>query len=268
MENRAKITAKLVKILENLASVPKKGYNKGQNYYYMREVDVMEALKRELIDKKMFMLTSAKHVETEKKDRMDKNGNNVTEFLVTVQTEHTFIDSESGEQLTITSVGSGIDSGDKSASKAITASVKFALVKNFMISDEGADIENDGAVITESAKATGNIMAKLGAKKAAFTPDFESAPKGLKDNAIKTKLTKFEPPVKESINVGTESILKDIPVIQAEGLKPNKVEQPKPKANGNATGLLARMAAAAAKSTNTTFQSLGKPGLLDDPDFE
>ena len=59
MENK-KIATKLVGILETLGSVPKKGYNKSQNYHYTREVDVLDALKKELVEKKIILLTSSK----------------------------------------------------------------------------------------------------------------------------------------------------------------------------------------------------------------
>jgi len=147
--SNAKIASKLVKILANLSSVPKKGYNKNQNYNYMREVDVLEALKKELVENKIILLTSSRFVEMRDKPKTDKNDNKVVEFVTTVETTHRFIDSESGEELTINSVGSGYDSLDKGASKAITASVKYALMKTFMISDEGADIENDGETVPQ-----------------------------------------------------------------------------------------------------------------------
>lgn len=134
-----KLASKLLNILDTMGGVPKKGYNKHQNYHYMREVDVMEALKEQLIKNKIIMLTSSKFVDIQKKDGKDK-----TEFVTTVETTHTFLDTETGESLPITSVGSGYDSSDKGASKAITASFKYAIMKTFMISDEGADIENDG----------------------------------------------------------------------------------------------------------------------------
>jgi hypothetical protein len=146
MTQNKNITTKLVKILESLASVPKKGYNKHQNYYYMREVDVLEALKEELVKNKVLLLTSSDFVDLQKTDVKDR----VT-YLTTVKTKHTFIDSETGEELTITSVGSGYDNTDKGAAKAITSAVKYALMKTFMISDEGSDIENDGESIAKPA---------------------------------------------------------------------------------------------------------------------
>jgi hypothetical protein len=137
-----KLAGKLVKILGALGAVEKKGYNAHQKYHYMREVDVMEALKAQLIAEKIIMLTSSEFVDIQRKENKDK-----VEFVTTVKTIHTFIDAETNEQLSINSVGSGYDSSDKGASKAITAAVKYAIMKTFMISDEGADIENDGKTV-------------------------------------------------------------------------------------------------------------------------
>ncbi len=245
-----KLAGKLVKILDSLASVPKKGYNIGQKYHYMREVDVLEALKKELVEKKIIMLTSSNHVQTEKRDRTDKHGNIVTEFLVTVHTTHTFIDSESGEQLSITSVGSGIDQGDKSASKAITAATKYALLKTFMISDEGADIENDGSQV--AAPQVNNTPTKTMFSKLAAAKKEEQkqevpveAPK-LESKEFKPKLSKFDAPAK------------------VEAPKPETKPEPV-KAVSAPGSLLSKMNAA---KSSPAFKNLGKPGLIDDPEFK
>lgn len=170
MATENKLAGKLVKILGALGSLEKKGYNSHQKYYYMREVDVMEALKAQLIANKMIMLTSSRLKDIQKKEGKDK-----TDFVTTVETTHTFIDSETGEQLAIDSVGSGYDSSDKGASKAITAAIKYAIMKTFMISDEGADIENDGKTAQAPAITTPQIktatVVKTDEPKAAATPN-------------------------------------------------------------------------------------------------
>lgn len=174
MENNKKLATKLLNILDTMGGVPKKGHNKHQNYYYMREVDVMEALKEQLIKNKIIMLTSSKFVDIQKKEGKDK-----TEFVTTVETTHTFLDTETGETLPITSVGSGYDSSDKGASKAITASFKYAIMKTFMISDEGADIENDGqSQQAPVAKPAGTTTGRVGFNRGpqASMPPKEAAP--------------------------------------------------------------------------------------------
>jgi hypothetical protein len=153
------LATKLVKILGALGAVEKKGYNSHQKYHYMREVDVMEALKAQLIQEKIIMLTSSEFVDIQKKEGKDK-----TDFVTTVKTTHTFIDSETGEQYSVSSVGSGYDSSDKGASKAITAATKYAIMKTFMISDEGADIENDGKTVQAPVTAPQTFKAPAIAK--------------------------------------------------------------------------------------------------------
>jgi hypothetical protein len=56
--------------------------------------------------------------------------------FVLVTTKHTFRDADTGEELTIGGAGLGWDSGDKGVYKAITGATKYALMKNFLITDE------------------------------------------------------------------------------------------------------------------------------------
>lgn len=177
MTQTKNVAIKLVNIMESLSGVPKKGFNNHQKYYYTREVDVLEALKKELIEKKIILLTSATLKDIQKTERDNK-----LSFLTTVETTHTFIDSESGEQLTVTSVGSGYDNTDKGAAKAITSAIKYALTKTFMISDEGSDIENDGETVMN-----------------------KTAPKAIKSGATKLKTPTINPQAKDPTEAKTET---------------------------------------------------------------
>lgn len=184
------LATKLVEILDTMAGVPKKGFNKNQNYHYMREVDVLEALKEQLVKHKIILLTSSKHIETKDKPKIDKNENKVVEFVTTVETSHTFIDSESGEKLSITSIGQGYDSLDKGASKAITAATKYALMKTFMISDEGADNENDGVTQQAPAVTKGFSRSKPAEPAPTTTATVEVPPTKTDDKPIVTPASK------------------------------------------------------------------------------
>jgi hypothetical protein len=226
MQNHTKLAGKLVKIMDSLGAVEKKGYNKHQNYKYMREVDVMEALKAELIANKIVMLTSSKFVDIQKKEHKDK-----TDFITTVETQHTFIDSESGETLTISSVGSGYDSSDKGAAKAITSAVKYAIMKTFMISDEGADIENDGETVQPPVKATplkfGKVAAVSAAKEepkpvVAAGPQTTVPPNPeIATNDTTQAAEKCVTPTKVSLKVGRRPVTAKLEVQQNNNSEPN-----------------------------------------------
>src|SRR5699024_1473369 len=64
------------------------------------------------------------------------------EYIATVKMKFTFIDGETGEEISIHSIGEGQDAGDKAVYKAITGATKYALMKVFMI-PTGDDPEQD-----------------------------------------------------------------------------------------------------------------------------
>ena len=72
----------------------------------------------------------------------------VTEYIVCVDMDFTFIDGDSGESLTISMSGEGQDLGDKAIYKAISGAQKYALMKVFMI-PTGDDPEGDSSVVDE-----------------------------------------------------------------------------------------------------------------------
>jgi hypothetical protein len=141
--------AKLVKILQEVQTVGKSGWNDHQRYHYTTEEDVLNAVKKALIDNKVFITESSRITDT--KELINDKGK---KSLVTyVETSHTFIDAESGETHTVTSCGQGHDSLDKGVFKAITGSTKYFFMKNFMVSTND-DPEKDAP--TTNAKPTGN----------------------------------------------------------------------------------------------------------------
>ena len=79
-------------------------------------------------------------VEHSTRTHTNQKGN--TEYIATVKVKFTFIDGDSGEELSIHSVGEGQDAGDKAVYKAITGAQKYALMKAFMI-PTGDDPEQD-----------------------------------------------------------------------------------------------------------------------------
>ncbi len=133
------IAAKLVKILATVEKVKKTGYNSHQKYHYATEADILDAIRQGLIENQVFITESSKVVGV----MPIENAEGKKSFLTTVETQHTFLDADSGESITVTSSGQGHDNQDKGVYKAITGATKYFYLKNFMVST-GDDPEADG----------------------------------------------------------------------------------------------------------------------------
>jgi len=133
-----KLVSKLAKVMETVKYIEKRGYNKFHKYNYATESDVSEKVREVLAEEKVIMLPDV--VEHTTREHVNQRGNK--EYISTVTVKFTFIDGETGEELSIHSVGEGQDAGDKAVYKAITGATKYALMKAFMI-PTGDDPEQD-----------------------------------------------------------------------------------------------------------------------------
>lgn len=137
-----KITAKLVKVMEEVAHVQKNGTNEFHRYQYATAADVLEKVNDALVKSKICTIANAQLISLE--NVVNAKGNH--EHLATVQMHIRMIDSESGEYVDISGLGNGQDSGDKAVMKAETASIKYAYMMAFNIStgdDPEADVCTD-----------------------------------------------------------------------------------------------------------------------------
>lgn len=155
------LVKKLVEVSKAIGTITKSGYNKHQNYHYTTEADLIEAVKTQLLSRNVFIFTTSKVTGTERLISKDKEGNDKTTLVTTVECIHTLVDGDSGESYSVASVGTGADNMDKGLYKALTGSYKYFLSKNFMIASED-DPENDG-VTKPAAKTTGGSL--FGGKK-------------------------------------------------------------------------------------------------------
>jgi len=121
--------SKMVLAAGKIGNIPKNGWNDFHKYHYVREEDVVEAVRSALAEQNIALYVSSKIVEM----REWQTPKGKPTLITNVQVEMTFADSDTGETFTITSAGSGDDSSDKGAPKAITGAVKYALMKTFLI---------------------------------------------------------------------------------------------------------------------------------------
>lgn len=128
------LLTKLVEVALDVDRVPKRGWNDHHQYAFATEADITSAVRGSLFTRGVVLFTE---VERER----------VEDGVTIVNTLHTFVDSESGEERTLRGLGHGQDKGDKGSGKAITNALKFVLTKNFLI-PTGDDPEADDASST------------------------------------------------------------------------------------------------------------------------
>lgn len=132
---------KLVKVMQQVKYIEKKGFNKFHQYKYATESDIAEKVREVLAEENVMMIPNMK----EHSVRTHITAKEKTEYIATVLIEFTFMDGDTGETLVFCMAGEGQDAGDKAYYKAITGAQKYALMKAFMI-PTGDDPEGDTGV--------------------------------------------------------------------------------------------------------------------------
>jgi hypothetical protein len=142
----AKLAAKLLKVMQACANVPKDGQNKAQGYKYASSDAILGKVNPALVAAGL-----ATTCNLEVLDRQARTTNSASMWeLVTVRARITIIDSETGATVETDGIGQGYDGGDKALSKAQTQARKYALLLALNIStgeDPEADEKTDRAEI-------------------------------------------------------------------------------------------------------------------------
>lgn len=149
------IATKLVKVMQECAYVKKNGTNDFHHYSYATSADVLDKINSALTKQNICSIAVPEVVSIT--DVSTAKGN--IEHLATVRMAITLIDANSGEQLTISGIGSGQDNGDKAVMKAQTAAIKYAYLLSMAIStgdDPEADVKTDEAGQAAIAKGKTN----------------------------------------------------------------------------------------------------------------
>uniref|UniRef100_A0A6M3LED9 Putative Erf family protein n=1 Tax=viral metagenome TaxID=1070528 RepID=A0A6M3LED9_9ZZZZ len=132
------LAGKLVAVMAAIDYIPKRGHNQPQNYDYVRDADIADTVRKEMVAQRVVMLPRT--TRNSVREITSAKGNIIT--INTVEMDFTFIDADSGESFIISTVGEGMDSGDKGVYKAMTGATKYALLKAFQI-PTGDDPEAD-----------------------------------------------------------------------------------------------------------------------------
>ncbi|MBY0277928.1 ERF family protein [Candidatus Binatia bacterium] len=212
----ASLAGKMVAVMQAIGHVPKNGFNQRFNYAYALDADVLDAVRKALVENRVAAYTSV--VEREDVPLPTRNGSmNMTR--VTVET--TFVDADSGESCKILTKGDGSDAGDKAVFKAITGAVKYALMKQFLIAT-GDDPERDDDADDASSRGRGdNGSGKSTARQQSSDPQTGTMQGAVEGVFNGEKNGTFVVALKGGFEVVTSS--RDLAVTAAQAKKANAV---------------------------------------------
>ncbi len=156
----ALIHEKIIAVMTDCGAIAKNNRNQQQGYKYRGIDDVLNALNPAMSKHGIFCLPAVKDIKRE--ERTTLKGGLLIYSTVTV--EYTFCAAD-GSSITCTVTGEGMDSGDKSINKAMSAAFKYACFQTFCIpTEEMKDSEQDSPEPMPKPKGIGGIKAKALAK--------------------------------------------------------------------------------------------------------
>lgn len=137
VENKIKLYKKILEIMSSVEYLKKDDTVGSGSYAYkgMSEAKVMQIFRDAFIQYKLIMVTKNIDVHTNSVE----SGNKVA-YFTEVKGTYDIIDTETGESITIQSIGNGVDPQDKGAGKAMTYAHKYGVLKLFMsVTGDDAD---------------------------------------------------------------------------------------------------------------------------------
>ncbi len=132
------LASKMTEVMKECGYVAKNGENSFHGYRYASCADVLEKVNASLV---RHGICSAAMPELISMENV-KSAKGTAEHLATVSISILLTDSESGETMSISGIGSGQDSGDKAVMKAQTAAIKYAYMLSLAVST-GDDPEKE-----------------------------------------------------------------------------------------------------------------------------
>lgn len=130
----------IIGVMEDIGAVSKeKDYRSNQGSYKYRGVDdVMNALHPAMVKHKIFMAPTI--LEQIREVRTSKSGTSMYVSICTIRYDFYTVD---GSSISVTIIGEGMDTGDKSTNKAMSVAFKYACFQIFCIPTEEM-IDPDG----------------------------------------------------------------------------------------------------------------------------
>ena len=208
------LVKKLAKILGDVGKIEKKGFNNHFSYKFVRETDLVEAVRDKLAAANIMITSSIKKTEVVDMTKILKTGEVVNNKVGLLYVAYTFRDGESGETIEVEGIGEIEQDGGKGIYKAITGAMKYMLMKNFLI-DTGDDPEADSKKPKDTKQQAPGAPAPArnsGVYNASFDKKFPAT--NAQKNSITARLHELQPADKETIRK----------IVEANGI-PQEVDQ-------------------------------------------
>lgn len=158
------------KIMREVGVIGKNRRNPQQGYAFRGIDDIYNAIQTHFAENGVFCAPEV--TEQLREERQTKSGGNL--IYTVLRVKHTFY-APDGSNFSAVTVGEAMDSGDKSANKAMSAAMKYALIEVFAIPTEGDnDTENNAPETSQRKPATAQkpvVVAPVPMSK----PEFEKA---------------------------------------------------------------------------------------------
>lgn len=153
----------LIGVMSEVRAIEKKRKNAQQGYMFRGIDDIYNAIQPALINNNVVVVPTFSSISRE--ERATKSGGT----MIHTQVSGIFTFFHEGESIQATAYGEGMDSGDKSTNKAMSAAFKYALLQTLCIpTEEHIDSEADqpdtsGVFI--SSEQSAELMALIDSKK-------------------------------------------------------------------------------------------------------
>lgn len=139
------IYKKMSEVMRDIGAITKDQKNTAQGFKFRGIDQFVNALYPALIKHGVFMTPRCTREDHELKEVVRSSGKVGVDKYVTIMMEYDFF-AEDGSKITVGPVpAEGLDSGDKSTNKALSAALKYALIQTFSIPTEDmaeADLES------------------------------------------------------------------------------------------------------------------------------
>jgi ERF superfamily len=128
---------KLALVRRRISYVQKRGHNQLLNYSYVTAADIAGAVGDILAEIGVVVVPRLESIAYEA-----VTGRMGAERSACVVMSYSFVDVDTGEEITVKVAGEGLDPGDKAAYKAMTGALKYALLQSFLLAT-GDDPEDE-----------------------------------------------------------------------------------------------------------------------------